>query len=129
MTLIAMHLSVTPYRSSRVTDARAWIDAASGRDLGSEFELPLRKVAKEHWQGLFIVDDLQPGPFFYRIALLAHPGAEWSLRLHDHSRGADLLLDADRLGTSKYCFIGTFHMGARPSAHQQPDRGPTAPAG
>jgi hypothetical protein len=112
-----------------VTDARAWIDAASGRNLGSEFELPLRKVAKERWQGLFIMDDLHPGPFFYRVALLAHPGAEWSLRLHDHGLGADLLLDADLLATSKCCFIGTCHVGGRLGAQQQPERGPTAPAG
>lgn len=89
------------------SEARAFIDLEPQCGLTSEQEVPLWAAGEHQWRGLFSVDEGQGGDFGYRVGVVAHDDAEWSLSFRDAGSKAELLADCDRLVGSKCWLIGS----------------------
>jgi hypothetical protein len=100
-------------------EVRLWIDLEPDDGLDNESPLPLRRVGHD-WLGAFSIGETASARFFYRLALLAHPGAEFWLSLRDRDRDHDLLIDGDILGAKKCVLVGTCEATRAVSARRAP---------
>ena len=101
---IQLQLSLQLARERTVPEVRAWVDVALAGQLQCEFELRLVRRGLT-WSGEFHVQD--SGPFLYRLAIRAHAGAEWTLRVDDRASGRRLLSDGDELAVDKCHLVGS----------------------
>jgi hypothetical protein len=89
---------------------RLWIDLDPHGPFETETKLALRPLAprgeRRSWAGSFIQCAAAAEPFLYRLGLIAHPGAEFSLHMYDRGVGRDLLSDSDVLPLAKCMLVG-----------------------
>jgi len=88
-------------------EVRAWIDLQPDAGLGSETELCLRRAPLNTWVGSFATPLSSAGYFLYRIGLVAHPGALWSLRIRQTHDDREVLSDGDVAPLAKSWLVGT----------------------
>jgi hypothetical protein len=103
--MIQVTLQLRPNQIGYRPEARFWLDAQSESGLGSEIELPLSQDGNHEWSGTVALDDSTP-QFLYRMGLLAHEGAIWSLSIRNRTLGYTLLSDSDELGSAKAWLTG-----------------------
>lgn len=109
-------------------EVRAWLDLAPNQGLGTEVEVGLQADAHGAWRAVIEVDERACEPIAYRIGVVAHPEATWSLRIRERSAECDLLFDSDALPSTKAWLLGNFSLGqAAKAAEVAPDRGPERP--
>jgi hypothetical protein len=102
---LCLHLD---FDSSRVApEVRAWVDLDPDGYLARETELALERRHGSDWYGTFAVADNGPRCVLYRVALVAHAGAEWTLTMVQRSRKRALLSDHDTLPMAKGWLVGT----------------------
>lgn len=107
---LCLHLD---YDFSRVApEVRAWVDLDPDGHLARETELALERRRGADWHGTFVVADSGPRCVLYRVALVAHAGAEWSLTMVQRSRKRALLSDHDTLPMAKGWLVGTCELAA-----------------
>jgi hypothetical protein len=92
--------------SDSVPEARFWLDTQCEVGLMSEHELPLSRRGKHEWHGTLALDEGATPQFLYRLGILAHEGAFWSLTIRNRTRGYTLLSDGDELGSCKAWLTG-----------------------
>jgi hypothetical protein len=90
-----------------VPEVRAWVDVDPDGQHAREIELALECRRATEWFGAFAVAEGGPCCVLYRVALVAHAGAEWSLSMHERSRTRALLVDRDTLAMAKGWLVGT----------------------
>jgi hypothetical protein len=90
-----------------VPEVRAWVDLDPDGPHTRETELALEHRRAAEWYGAFAVAEGGPHCLLYRVALVAHAGAEWSLSMHERSRTRALLADRDTLAMAKGWLVGT----------------------
>lgn len=105
-----MTLSGAP--RGQIQQARAWVDLEPDGSLHSELELPLHPQGPGRWMGVMGVAEPTPECFFYRLGIVAHAGAQWSLKVRDRALGRDILVDTDTLTASKCWLIGSCALSA-----------------
>jgi hypothetical protein len=89
-------------------EVRAWVDLDPDGQHTRETELALeRRRAGSEWYGTFAVAEGGPRCVLYRVALVAHAGAEWSLSMYQRQRSRALLSDRDTLAMAKGWLVGT----------------------
>lgn len=102
---LCLHLD---YDLTRVApEVRAWVDLDPDGHLARETELALERRHGSDWCGTFAVADNGPRCVLYRVALVAHAGAEWSLTMVQRSRKRAILTDHDTLPMAKGWLVGT----------------------
>jgi hypothetical protein len=86
-------------------DVRLWVDLEPDGELASETALALER-RDLRWTGSFQFAERGGQPFFYRLGVVAHTGAQFWLRMRE--RGGLLLLeDGDVLCVAKCILVGT----------------------
>ena len=90
-----------------VPEVRAWIDLQPDAALASEVELPLNRVSSAVWTARLLTSPNASGYFLYRVGLAAHPGAAWSITVHDSNGQNELLNDGDVAPMTKCWLVGT----------------------
>lgn len=105
---IELLLKLRLRRAGVEPEVRAWVDEALSGQLKCEYELPLAPGAEGGWSARFHVRE--GGTFLYRLGIRAHAGAEWSLRIVDHSLGRCLLVDGDELAVDKCHLVGSVEL-------------------
>lgn len=94
-----------------VPEVRAWIDLQPDAALASEVELPLHRASPTVWTARLLTSPNASGYFLYRVGLAAHPGATWSITVHDSSEQHELLNDGDVAPLTKCWLVGTCPFG------------------
>jgi hypothetical protein len=113
---LCLHLD---FDSSRVApEVRAWVDLDPDGHLARETELALERRRGSDWHGTFAVADNGPRCVLYRVALVAHAGAEWSLTMVQRSHKRALLSDHDTLPMAKGWLVGTCELTAAADARR-----------
>jgi hypothetical protein len=112
MGLIELTVTLSGAERSRIQQARAWVDLEPDGSLHSELELPLHAQGPGRWMGVMGVAEPTPECFFYRLGIVAHAGAQWSLKVRDRALGRDILVDTDTLTSSKCWLIGSCALSA-----------------
>ena len=130
MGLIELTVTLRLAERGLIPQARAWVDLQPDGGLHSELELPLHAQASGRWMGVMGVAEPTPECFFYRLGIVAHAGAQWSLKVRDRDRRRDILVDTDTLTSSKCWLIGSCALSrdALGDADASP-RGVSVPAG
>jgi hypothetical protein len=105
MALIEVRIALESTLVDVTPEVRAWVDLSPDGGLGSERELPLQRDGAHEWIGAFVVRDSLD--FLYRVGLLAHPGARWSLCLRHRGSNRELLSDCDTLPLAKSWLVGS----------------------
>jgi hypothetical protein len=86
---------------------RMWIDDQQTSDLASEHEVKLVRDGSAAWSAAFNA----PGPFTYRIGIVAAPGSHWAFEFRTRTTNGEqpeeLLFDADELTMTKEWLLGT----------------------
>lgn len=104
MTLIDLRFSLDAEPDRSVcTEVRAWIDLQPEVGLGSEIELPLRRLGARDWLGSFALGRAGLPYFLYRIGLAANEGAAWELNIRQ--RGAGVLMHDADVSTMAKCWL------------------------
>jgi hypothetical protein len=111
--LIRIGLQLT---SPVVPEVRAWIDLHPDAALASEVELPLERDGESVWSARLLAGTTGSGYFLYRIGLAAHPGATWSLTVHDGAGRNELLADSDVAPLTKCWLVGTCPFRSQPAS-------------
>jgi hypothetical protein len=101
---VAIRLQVD--HSGPAPQARFWLDSQCEVGLTSERELPLSRRGNHEWRGTLALDEGTTPQFLYRLGVLAHEGAFWSLTIRNRTRGYTLLSDGDELGSCKAWLTG-----------------------
>jgi hypothetical protein len=101
---VAIRLQVD--RSGSAPEARFWLDSQCEVGLTTERELPLSRRNNDEWLGTLALDEGATPQFLYRLGVLAHEGAFWSLTIRNRTRGYTLLSDGDELGSCKAWLTG-----------------------
>jgi hypothetical protein len=112
MGLIELSVTLTIAERGLTPMARAWVDLEPDGSLHSELELPLHLQGAGRWMGVMGVAEPTPDCFFYRLGIVAHAGAQWSLKVRDRALGRDILVDTDTLTSSKCWLIGSCALSA-----------------
>lgn len=107
MGLIELSVTLGITEHGLIPQARAWVDLEPEGNLHSELELPLHPQGPARWLGVMGVAEPIPDCFFYRLGIVAHAGAQWSLKVRDRALGRDILVDTDTLTSSKCWLIGS----------------------
>jgi hypothetical protein len=112
MGLIELTVTLSLAERGLTPQARAWVDLQPDGSLHSELELPLHPRGSGRWMGVMGVAEPTPECFFYRLGIVAHAGAQWSLKVRDRDRGRDILVDTDTLTSPKCWLIGSCALGS-----------------
>ena len=105
MALIEVRINLESTLASVTPDVRAWVDLRPEGGLESEIELPLLRSSENEWSGAFMLRDRLD--FLYRIGLMAHAGARWSLSVRRRGASRELLADGDTLPLAKSWLVGS----------------------
>ncbi len=105
MTLIDLRFSMDSQPEDG-SEVRAWIDLQPDVGLGSEIELPLRRLGGREWAGSFALGRLELPYFLYRIGIAGREGATWELSIRQRGGGL-LMLDADVSTMAKCWLVGS----------------------
>jgi hypothetical protein len=123
MGLVELSVTLHVTHERLIPEARAWVDLEPDGDLHSEIELPLHRHGLWRWIGVMGVADPTPECFFYRLGIVGHAGAQWSIKVRDRNLGRDILVDTDTLTSAKCWLIGSCPLSP---ATMHGERGPTA---
>src|SRR5690349_20622633 len=107
MGLVELSVSVRSVQSRIVQQSLTWAWLDPDADSHREFELPLLLHADWRWVGVMGFAETSAENFFYRLGIVAHAGAEWSLNVRDRTTGRDILFDTDMLTSAKCWLIGS----------------------
>jgi hypothetical protein len=100
VTLLLRDATCTP-------EVKLWIDLDRGGGLCSETALPLQRHGT-CWHAGFAASNTDPGPFLYRVGIVAHPGAHFWLSMRQADHGHALLNDGDVLHATKSVLVGSW---------------------
>lgn len=103
--IIDVSIEIGVERNAPNPEARFWVDSQSERGLNSEIELPLTRGPGNCWTGTLAIEE-RSSQLLYRLGLLAHTGAVWSLTIRNRTRRCTLLSDTDELGAGKAWLTG-----------------------
>lgn len=103
--IIDVSIELKTGRTTLVPEARFWVDSQSERGLNSEIELPLKRGSGNSWSGTLAIEK-KSSQLLYRLGLLAHAGAVWSLTIRNRTQRYTLLSDTDELGAGKAWLTG-----------------------
>jgi len=126
MGLIELTVTLSLAERGLTPQVRAWVDLHPDGSLHSELELPLHAQRPGRWTAMMGIAEPTPECFFYRLGIVSHVGAQWSLKVRDRDRRRDILVDTDTLTSPKCWLIGSCALrsdalGADPGGHiQQP---------
>mgnify|MGYP001053474394 CR=1 FL=1 len=76
MGLVELSIRVCTPQNKLVPQARAWVDLEPDGDLYSEIELPLHRDGEWRWVGVMGFVEARAECFFYRLGIVADPGAD-----------------------------------------------------
>jgi hypothetical protein len=121
---LCLHLD---YDRTRVApEVRAWVDLDPDGHLSRETELALQRGRGSEWRGTFAVAEGGPRCVLYRVALVAHAGAEWSLTMVQRSGRRTILTDHDTLPMAKGWLVGTCELAQTDARRWLPRSIPTS---
>jgi hypothetical protein len=107
MGLVELTVTLSLAERGLIPQARAWVDLQPDGSLHSELELPLHPLGPGRWMAVMGIGEPTPECFFYRLGIVAHVGAQWSLKVRDRDLGRDILADTDTLTSPKCWLIGS----------------------
>jgi hypothetical protein len=119
MTWIDIEVQLLLHDPGCMPEVKVWVDLEPESGLAAETALPLQFQPGQRWVGSLLWMNMAVHSFSYRLGLVAHPGAEFWLNIHDRRLGAPLLYDGDRLEAAKCMLVGTCSIPNAP-ARQAP---------